>query len=314
MKTIRHLFALALLSIGLLIVTNAYATPPIGNGNTIEYADSSQALGRGFDIALGDLDGDGTLDAFVARHLAANAVYTNNGSGIFTDSTQELGPDATQGVALGDLDGDGDLDAFTAQEDRVCGANSRANRVYINQGGIQAGTEGSFTDSGQCLGSVSGFSSRDVKLGDVDGDGDLDAVVANSNGANNVWYNDGSATFTLNQGLGSSASYGVDLGDVDGDGDLDAVFANYGQANTVWINTNGTFASGQALGTSNSNEVALGDVDNDGDLDMFVANYGQANRVWTNSGGTFTDSTQTLGTANSSDAKLGDVDNRHYTD
>ena len=42
-----------------------------------------------------------------------------------------------------------------------------------------------FTDSGQSLGSANSFS---VALGDLDGDGDLDAFVANySSTANTVW-------------------------------------------------------------------------------------------------------------------------------
>jgi hypothetical protein len=58
-------------------------------------------------------------------------------------------------------------------------------------GGARGG--GTFTDSGQALGNGD---SEDVALGDVDGDGDLDAVVANSGQHNRVWRNDGSGTFT----------------------------------------------------------------------------------------------------------------------
>ena len=60
--------------------------------------------------------------------------------------------------------------------------------------------------------------------GDVDADGDLDAVVANRSQGNRVWRNDGSGSFTdTSQVLGSFNSRGVALGDVDADGDLDAV-------------------------------------------------------------------------------------------
>ena len=51
-----------------------------------------------------------------------------------------------------------------------------------------------FVDSGQALGNSD---SRSVALGDLDGDGDLDAMVANSGDQpNTVWTNDGNATFT----------------------------------------------------------------------------------------------------------------------
>ena len=138
-----------------------------------------------------------------------------------------------------------------------------------------------FTNSGQTLGTSNSWS---VALGDLEGDGDLDAMVGNYGQPNTVWTNDGTGTFTNSgQALGNSDSYSVALGDLDGDGDLDAMVANYG-SNTVWTNDGtGTFTnSGQALGNGDSYSVALGDLDGDGDLDAMVANYDQPNTVWTN--------------------------------
>ena len=76
-----------------------------------------------------------------------------------------------------------------------------------------------------------------VVLGEVDGDGDRDAMVAND-AANVVWLNNGSGTFTdSGQTLGTAASRGVAFGDVDGDGDLDAMVANApSEPNVVWLN------------------------------------------------------------------------------
>ena len=290
------------------------------------YADSGQALGNSDsrDVALGDVDGDGDLDAWVANYNQANRVWINQGGdqlgtpGTYVDSGQTLGDSDSYDVALGDLDGDGDLDAWVAN------VNSQANRVWINQGGVQGGTPGSYADSAQALGNSS---STGVALGDLDGDGDLDAWVANDLGQpNRVWINDGLGNFTdSSQTLGNSYSLEVALGDLDGDGDLDAWVANWGgQANRVWINqggiqggTPGSYAdSNQALGNSSSNGVALGDVDGDGDLDAFVANSSpQPNRVWINQGGdqggtpgTYADSNQALGNSTSLGVALGDLD------
>ena len=148
-----------------------------------------------------------------------------------------------------------------------------------------------FTNSGQTLGSSD---SESVALGDLDGDGDLDAMVANCcNQPNTVWTNDGNGTFTNSgQALGNSNSWSVALGDLDGDGDLDAMVANTNQPNTVWFNTvTGTgvccVPSGCAAITTNFDVVCkeLGgvylpngscddcpttctsDLDNDGDVD-----------------------------------------------
>jgi len=79
------------------------------------FTNSNQALGdatsRG--VALGDLDGDDDLDAFVANN-GANTVWLNDGAGKFTDSGQSLGDSDGNSVALADLNGDTHVDAFVA--------------------------------------------------------------------------------------------------------------------------------------------------------------------------------------------------------
>ena len=166
-----------------------------------------------------------------------------------------------------------------------------------------------FVDSLQSLGTNN---SRSTALGDVDGDGDLDIVVANEAAqGNRIYVNDGSGTFTdFGQSLGTNDSQFVALGDVDDDGDLDMVVANFNQGNRVYNNNgSGLFTdSGQSLGTNISHSIALGDVDDDGDLDMVVGNS-VGNRIYSNDGnGTFTDSGQSLGTNISHSVVLGDVD------
>ncbi|MCP4410137.1 MAG: hypothetical protein GY807_20820 [Gammaproteobacteria bacterium] len=225
-------------------------------------------------VALGDLDGNGTLDAFVGNSGGPNKVWLNNGDATFTDSDQDLDNLDSQAVALGDLDGDTDLDAFV-------GNSSGPSKVWLNNGG------GIFTDSGQSLevGSIS-----DIALGDVDGDGDLDVFVANGGFGepNKVLFNDGESNFSdSGQDLGASQSTRVTLGDLDGDGDLDAFIGNtFGDLDKVWLNNSlGTFKdSGQNLGSGPTNDAALGDLDGDGDLDVFIANS-EANTVWVNDGG-----------------------------
>ena len=264
------------------------------------FVDSEQALGSSssYDVALGDINEDGHLDAFVANN-GANKVWLNLGDGSFRDSTRVFGNSNSRGVALGDLDGDGALDAFIA--------NSGANKVWMNNG------RGLFDDSLQTLG---GFDSTDVALGDLDSDGDLDAFVTNASQGNKVWLNFGGYGDFIDseQSLGTSYSRGVVLGDLDGDGDLDAFIANWNtQPNKIWLNDgDGNFIdSGYSLGNGYSYDIALGDVDGDGDLDAFIGNgyYRQANKVWLNNGhGGFTDSMLSLGNAQSIGVALGDLD------
>ncbi|MCP4542197.1 MAG: formylglycine-generating enzyme family protein [Chloroflexi bacterium] len=273
----------------------------------ISLVDSGQQLGsaHSWDVSLGDLDGDGDLDAFVvngSQGEAASAVWLNDGYGVFTIGERRLG--YGMGVELGDLDGDGDLDAFVTDWDK-------ASEVWLNEGGVQGGMPGTFTDSGQRLGSDSGF---DVALGDLDGDGDLDAVIAQEK-INTVWLNDGEGSFAdTGQALGVAITAAVVLGDLDDDGDLDALTGGWDEPAKVWLN------DGTGLFTDSSHNLspasvhihglALGDVDGDGDLDAFLAiASGDPNQVWLNSGsGTFSNSGQRLAGSLAHAVSLGDLD------
>jgi len=190
--------------------------------------------------------------------------------------------------------------------DTLPGNNARSESTLVVL--AASGGTGTFADSGQTLGNED---SSHVALADFDGDGDLDAFVANMGTANQIWLNDGSGNYTdSGQTLGTAASNSVALADLDDDGDVDAFVANEG-ANRIWLNDgDGNFTdSGQALGSATSRDVALGDLDGDGDVDAFVANDG-ANRVWLNDGdGNFADSGQSLADRDSYAVSLGDVNN-----
>jgi hypothetical protein len=292
-------------------------------------------------VALGDLDGDGDLDAVVASDGAAARVWSNEGDGTYSSYTI-FGSNKNWDVALGDVDGDGDLDILLAYR------YAAPQEVWFNDGSGTfpiSTTFGSGDSRGAALGDLDGDGdldaavvnkgqphvaflndgigsypisttfgggdSHDVALGDVDTDGDLDVVVANgSEQAQEVWLNDGSGTFPISTTFGAGRTQDVALGDLDGDGDLDAVLAsNGGDPQEAWFNDgSGTFPVSTTFGAGTSRGIALGDVDADGDLDAVVANYYEAQDVWFNDGGgTFPIST-TFGANPSWDVALGDVD------
>lgn len=251
----------------------------------------------GEDLALGDLDGDGDLDAVVANGMGQpDQVWINQGgdADLFT-AGPALGDNDSRAVALGNLDGQNGLDI-------VIVTWGQGNKVWLNDG------SGGFHDSTWDLGAANG---RDVALGDLDGDGDLDVLIANE-GFAWIWLNQGGGSFAPTE-LPVAFAYAVALGDLNGDAALDAFFAFHGEGNQVWLNRDdGTGVledSGLVYYSSGtSRDVALGDVDGQNGLDAVVATDG-AEEVWLNNGnGTFAPAALTFGGGMSTGVALGDVE------
>jgi uncharacterized repeat protein (TIGR01451 family) len=237
------------------------------------------------------LDGDGDLDAIIANAgTEPETVWLNDGTGVFTaHPTPSFGSEDSSDVALGDIDGDGDLDAVVTNILQAEGTS-----VWLNDG------HGAFTPHTVTPIFGVGSSSTGLALGDLDADGDLDAVISNTNDQpETVWLNDGTGSFTAHgtPSFGAKDSYDVQLGDIDGDGDLDAVVVNKtteipsaragkqpagaavgDSSETVWRNDGtGVFTAhptGPNFGAQESNAGALGDLDGDGDIDAVIANEG----------------------------------------
>ncbi len=130
-----------------------------------------------------------------------------------------------------------------------------------------------------------------VSLGDVNGDGALDIVVANGRHwaeQNRVYLNDGRGAFTLARRLGEeeAGSYAVPLADFDGDGDLDVAVGNDRTRNLVFLNDGeGRFAAGATFGTpSSTRSLTLADLNGDGHTDILVVNRGRQNFIFRGDG------------------------------
>ncbi len=135
-----------------------------GNGN---FTDSGYALSPSsihmHGLAVGDLNADGASDAFLTG--SPSQIWFNDGTGRFIKSEQRLSSPAGDTAAIGDIDGDGDPDIYLAAGDWAVSDD----KLWLNDG------NGFFTEGNFPLSTE--FSSG-IGLGDLDGDGDLDAFVA----------------------------------------------------------------------------------------------------------------------------------------
>jgi hypothetical protein len=216
-------------------------------------------------VDLGDLDGDGAIDAVVAT-FTETVVLLNEGVGTFVATPATL-PGGF--VRLADVDGDLDADVI----------------LWGNPGSIQINDgSGNFSPS---PGTLPGPLTNLSDVGDVDGDSDVD-LWFRSLGSTVLWLNDGSGNFAdaSSQVPATTELETVSLGDVDGDGDLDALLVRAGGSSsvpfdctappfaTLFLNDgNGVFSDASrqlAVGTESIVVGSLRDADGDGDLDALV--------------------------------------------
>jgi len=310
--------------------------------------DSGQRLGEGatWQVALGDVDGDGDLDAAVANMDIGAAIWLNDGTGLFTDSGERLSPGAW--IELADLDGDGALDVLSAgwEEPLTVWWNDGSGHFEPGEGGALAPTclsivvgdldadgdldtfvgnagpdlillnEGNrtFRDSGQRFGTEQ---TGGAAIGDMDGDGDLDIVAGGWDESGHVWANDGTGVFSSLAAFDARRLHIHDatLADYEGDGDLDAFFALAGGrcCRNLWLNDGDGHlaAEGTAVPYAQSHGVAVADLDDDGYLDLALAVGTMAPtscKIWLGSESGFIDSRLAIGRASSGGIALGDID------
>ncbi len=267
--------------------------------------------GYGSGVAIGDYDNDGRPDVFLAN-VTGNQLFHNNGDGTFTDVTTKAGVQGGKlngkkmwsvGAGWFDYNNDGLLDLFVVNycvwevnKDPYCRIKEGVrgychpkyyapthNTLYRNNG------DGTFTDVSEETGIAQQFGKgMSVTFADYDGDGYLDAFVANDTTQNFLFHNLKGKKFeevALLAGVGfapdgiARSGMGSDFRDVNNDGLPDIWHtAVEHEGFPLWLNEGKgefqdmTVASG--LGKTNDmsgwgNGVA--DFDNDGWKDLFVA-------------------------------------------
>jgi len=268
-------------------------------------------------LALADADGDGKLDvlAGVATGTAADAIATlrNTGGGVLAEQPTPVATRAgLTGLAAGDLDGDGVPEIVTSHDAALLtdqlGVLRRTSGLYTLQGSYGAGR--SSRAFALAVGNLDGAGPDDVlvasaggawvahggtgalstsapvpagtdpaavTLADVDGDGDIDAVVVDGTAPLlTVLRNDGHGTLspTPISVPALQAGSGITAGDLDGDGRPDLAIADAAGDELGILMNDGTGAftlvSWLAMGAAPRSPV-IADLDGDGVADLAAA-------------------------------------------
>ena len=267
--------------------------------------------GYGMGVAVGDYDNDGRPDIFLAN-VTGNQLFHNNGDGTFTDVTAKAGLAGAElngkkmwsvGAGWFDYNNDGNPDLFVVNycvwevnKDPYCHVKNGVrgychpklyaplhDTLYRNNG------DGTFTDVSKETGILAHMGKgMSVSFADYDGDGFLDAFVANDTTPGFLFHNLGGKKFE-EVGAPAGVAYapdglalsgmGSDFIDINNDGRPDIWYtAVEHESFPLLINQgNGEFDDlTQESGLRSTNEMSgwgngIFDFDNDGWKDLFVA-------------------------------------------
>jgi len=216
-------------------------------------------------IESADLDNDGDNDVLlIAQNEDIIAWYENiDGVGNFGSINYvDQNLDFTQSLCTADFNGDGAIDilATSKGDDKVV--------WYENLDGLGTFSAALIIDAGATH-------AEQAIAADIDGDNDMDVVLALSVESKVVWYEnlDGLGTFSAEKIITNTAIgvYQLDIADVDGDGFIDVLANSSSIGKPSWfknLDGLGNFGTENIIDLFGTYKLITSDIDGDNDQDI----------------------------------------------
>lgn len=284
----------------------------LGNGDGTMQKATLYTTKLAYSLAVADFNGDGNLDIVVAdedQSPSTVSVYLGNGDGTFRSPITSNTTDYNEFVAVGDFNGDGKPDIVLIENphisvllgkgdgtfgppsdnDSFVGARWVAVADFNNDHKadvLVTGVFGADYKIGVLLGNGDGtlqdsitasteFVPLTVAAGDLNRDGNMDAILSYDLGGIGIFLGNGDGTLQPPVIYNTTGVSGIEaqVADLNGDGKLDVAISAGTGMDVFWGNGDGTLRQARFFDSGKSGYSLVGDLNNDHLPDFVMGSF-----------------------------------------